>query len=382
MKKLITIFLNLVMELELEQQVGATAYERTENRVAHRNGKRSRTLKTRYGDLILDKPEIREKPFETVIFDRYSRVEQALESAIVESYIQGVSTRRITSIVEALGLKGISADTVSNMSRDLDILVQEFLNRPLECSIPYLIVDAVYLKCRDNGRVISKAVLIIAGVRVDGFREILGLKVADTEDESFWRGLFEELKDRGLTGVQMVISDGHKGIQKAVREGFPGASWQMCLVHYMRAIMRYVPEKVRKDYIPFLKGAIFENEDDIMSIAEDLHYNGYLKAANTIERFLPDIHNYLTFPKEHWKRIRTTNLMERVNKEIKRRSRVLGAFPSDDSLVRLIGSILMNINEEWITGKRYLNMDLFLLEKHQDEINRVESSDNSQIGMV
>ena len=366
-KKLITFFLNLVMESEAEQQAGATRYERSEKRTAHRNGKRSRSLKTKYGDIVLDKPDFREKPFETVVFDRYSRVERALENAIVESYIQGVSTRRVRSIVEALGVKGISADTVSRMAQDLDQEVTAFLNRPIEDSIPYLIVDAVYLKVRDHGRYVSKAVLIIAGVRSDGYREILGLKVADQEDEGFWRALIEELKDRGLTGVQLVTSDGHKGIQKAVLEGFPGASWQMCMVHYLRAIMRNIPVKSQDNYRPHLKAALFENNGDLMEIAEELHYNGYRKAAGTIERFLPDIRNYQVFPKQHWKRIRTTNLMERVNKEIKRRSRVVGAFPSEDSLIRLIGSIIMDINEDWITGIRYLVMDPYHTEACQDE---------------
>ena len=379
MKKLITIFLNLVMEHEAEQQVGATRYERSDKRKAHRNGKCSRCLKTKYGDIVLEKPDLRGKAFETVVFDRYSRVERSLENVIVESYIQGVSTRRVRSVVESLGIKGISADTVSRMAQDLDQEVKAFLYRPIEDSIPYLIVDAVYLKVRDNGRYISKAILIIAGVRNDGYREILGLKVADQEDEGFWRALFEELKDRGLTGVQLVTSDGHKGIQKAVLEGFPGASWQMCMVHYLRAIMRNIPVKSQDNYRPYLKAALFENNGDLMEIAEDLHYNGYRKASGTLERFLPDIRNYQTFPKQHWKRIRTTNLMERVNKEIKRRSRVVGAFPSEDSLIRLIGSIIMDINEDWLTGIRYLVMDPYFTEGCQDEnenliSNLIESS--------
>ena len=373
MKKLITFFLNLVMEHEAEQQIGATRYERSDKRKAHRNGKRSRCLKTKYGDIVLDKPDLREKPFETVVFDRYSRVERSLENVIVESYIQGVSTRRIRSVVEALGIKGISADTVSRMAQDLDQEVKAFLNRPIEDSIPYLIVDAVYLKVRDHGRYVSKAILIIAGVRNDGYREILGLKVADQEDEGFWRALFEELKDRGLTGVKLVTSDGHKGIQKAVLEGFPGASWQMCMVHYLRAIMRNVPVKSQENYHPYLKAALFENNGDLMEIAEDLHYNGYRKASETIERFLPDIRNYQAFPKQHWKRIRTTNLMERVNKEIKRRSRVVGAFPSEDSLIRLIGSIIMDINEDWVTGIRYLVMDPYFTEACHGENRKVVS---------
>ena len=367
MKKLITFFLNLVMEFELEQQTGTSRYERSESRTAHRNGKRSRTLKTRHGDIILDKPDLREKPFQTVVFDRYSRVERALENTIVESYIQGVSTRKVKSIVEALGIEGISADTVSRMAHDLDQAVKEFLERPLEIPIVYLNVDAVYLKVRTHGRYVSKAILLIAGVREDGYRELIGLKVADREDEAFWRSLFDELKERGLRGVQMITSDGHKGIQGAVIEAFPGASWQMCLVHFLRAIMRNIPIKSQDIFRPFLKAALFENNGDLNEIAEDLHYHGYTKAVGTIERFYSDIHNYQTFPKEHWKKIRTTNLMERVNKEIKRRARVVGAFPSEDSLIRLIGSILMDMNEEWITGKRYLSIDPYVIESAQVE---------------
>ena len=366
-KKLITFFLNLVMECELEEQTGTSRYKRSETRMAHRNGKRSRTLKTRHGDIILNKPEIREKPFHTVVFDQYSRVERALENTIVESYIQGVSTRKVKSIVETLGIKGISADTVSRMAHALNQEVREFFERPIEEPIVYLNVDAVYLKVRNHGRYVSKAVLLIAGIRSDGYREILGLKVADREDEAFWRALFEELKDRGLRGVQMVTSDGHKGIQAAVLEAFPGASWQMCLVHFLRAIMRNIPVKSQDNFRPSLTAALFKNEGDLNEISEDLHYHGYYKAVGTIERFSSDIWNYQHFPKEHWRRISTTNMMERVNKEIKRRSRVIGAFPSDDSLVRLIGSILMDMNEEWITGKRYLSIDPYLIESIQDE---------------
>ncbi len=165
----------------------------------------------------------------------------------------------------------------------------------------------------------------------------------------------------------MVTSDGHKGIQAAVLESFPGASWQMCLVHFLRAIMRNITIKSQDTFRPFLKATLFENNGDLNEIAEDLQYHGYTKAVGTIERFYPDIHNYQTFPKEHWKKIRTTNLMERVNKEIKRRARVVGAFPSEDSLIRLIGSILMDIKEEWVTGKRYLSIDPYAIESVQVE---------------
>ena len=356
MKAFITFFLNLVMQYEAEQQAGASRYQRTSNRTATRNGTKPRNIKTRFGDLTLIKPEFREQPFTTVVFDRYSRIEKALVNAISESYIQGVSTRRVRHIMEAFGIKDISADTVSRISKELDEKVEEFLNRPIEQPIIYLIVDAVYVKVRCHGRYVNQAVLLIAGVREDGIREILGVRIADGEDEGFWLSLFEDLKSRGIRGVQLVTSDGHKGIQKAVKVAFLGASWQMCAVHYSRAILRNVPRKFQKKVSELLKSALNGNEEKLSEIAMELEQMGCYKAADTVELFMLDVANYRSFPKEHWRRIRTTNMVERVNAEIKRRTKVVGAFPSQSSLLRLVVSILIDINEDWITGYRYLNM--------------------------
>jgi transposase-like protein len=314
---------------------------------------------TRLGELTLSKPDFRNISFETTVFEKYSRVERAVINAILESYKEGVSTRKIQLIMNQLGIQGVSADTVSRMATELDEQVYEFLNRPIEQPITYLIVDATYLKVRIRSRYVNQAVLIIVGVRADGYREILGLKVAEQEDEGFWLSLFEDLKDRGLTGTQLVISDGHKGIRNAVIRAFTGASWQLCHVHFLRAIMRNLPRKAIPLVIPMVKEKMNGDEDELGLVAQELDKMGYLKAADTIERFLFDVGNYRAFPKSHWKRIRTTNMVERVNAEIKRRSRVVGAFPSSDSVVRLIGSILINMNEEWITGNRYLNMSEF-----------------------
>lgn len=356
MKAFITFFLNLVMQYEAEQQSNAGRYERTDARTATRNGYKSRGLKTRFGDITLSKPEFREKPFTTVIFDRYSRVEKALVNAICESYVQGVSTRRVRSIIERLGVKGISADTVSRIAKELDEKVDEFLNRPIEQPIIYLIVDAVYVKVRHQCRYVNHAVLLIAGVREDGLREILGVMIADSENEGTWISIFDDLKKRGLRGVQMVTSDGHEGIQNAVKVSFLGASWQMCQVHYQRAILRNVPRKSQKQVSELLSTALYGNEERLADIAIHLEKMGYGKAVNTVEKFMFDVANYRAFPKEHWKRIRTTNMVERVNAEIKRRTKVVGAFPSRESLLRLVVSILIDINEEWITGYHYLDM--------------------------
>jgi len=356
MKNLITWFLNQVMLQEALQQAGAAHYERTATRKAHRNGYKNRTLKTRHGELTLQKPQFREFPFETQVFGRYSRVEKALLNAVAESYLQGVSTRRIQEIVAHLGVEQLSSASVSRMAKDLDEQVQAFFTRPIEEPIPYLFVDASYYKVRDGARYVTKAVLVASGVRADGYREILSANVTDCENEAFWAGQFEELKERGLTGVQLVVSDGHTGIQKAAEAAFLGASWQMCQVHCTRAVLRNIPKKLQKEVAEWMREA-YGDEQRLQAVADNLNTMGYRKPANTIERFLPGLISYTAFPKKHWKRIRTTNMLERVNRELKRRTRVVGVFPNDESLLRLVGSILMDINEEWISGRRYLSME-------------------------
>ena len=356
LKKLLTWFLNLVMQFEAMEQINAEPYERVESRKAYRNGYKDRSLKTRLGELKLKKPQFREIPFETKVFDRYSRVEKALINAVIESYLQGVSTRRVQDIVSRLGIENFSASSVSRISRELDEKVEEFLKRPIERPIEYLFVDASYFKVRTESRYVTKAFLIVTGIRDDGYREILGARIADGEDELFWSGLFQDLKDRGLSGVKLVISDGHKGIQKAVEKSFLGASWQMCHVHLVRAVLRNVAKKYHKEIADKIKIAL-EDETKMQELIRELESRGYSKAANTLEHFQFSLWNYRSFPSSHHRRIRTTNGLERINKELKRRTRVVGAFPSDKSFMRLGVSILIDINEEWMTTKRYLSVD-------------------------
>jgi putative transposase len=256
LKKLLTWFLNLVMQLEAIQQSEAEPYQRVKSRKAHRNGYKDRSLKTRVGELTLRKPQFREKSFETKVFDRYSRVEKALINAIIESYLHGVSTRRVQDIVSRLGIEELSASSVSRIAKELDEKVEEFLKRPIEHPIHYLFVDASYFKVRDGSRYVTKAFLVVTGVRDDSYREILGARIADGEDELFWSGLFQNLIDRGLSGVKLVISDGHKGIQKAVEKSFLGASWQMCHVHLVRAVLRNIAKKYHKEIADKLKIAL------------------------------------------------------------------------------------------------------------------------------
>jgi transposase-like protein len=356
LKKLLTWFLNLVMQLESAEQIEAEPYQRIESRKAHRNGYKERSLKTRVGELQLKKPQFREISFKTKVFDRYSRVEKSLINAIIESYLQGVSTRKVKDIISQLGIEDLSASSVSRISKELDEKVEEFLKRPIEHPIPYLFVDASYFKVRTDSRYVTKAFLVVTGIRDDGYREILGAKIADGEDELFWSGLFQDLADRGLSGVKLVISDGHKGIQKAVEKSFLGASWQMCHVHFSRAVLRNVAKKYHKEIVDKIKIAL-EDETKMEDLAEELRKRGYSKSADTIDRFRFSLWNYRTFPRDHWRRIRTTNGLERINKELKRRTRVVGAFPSESSFMRLGVSILIDINEEWLTAKKYLSMD-------------------------
>jgi transposase-like protein len=254
------------------------------------------------------------------------------------------------------GLEHISASEVSRIAEKLDKQVKEFLDRPIEGSIPYLFMDASYFKVRTDGRYVNKALLAVTAIREDGCREILSAKVADNENESCWESCFDSLKARGLKGVKLVISDGHKGIQAAVEKAFLGASWQMCNVHFMRAVLKNISKKDKKEVAYMLKDAL-EDEIKMQELAVVLDEKGYKISADTVDRFRFDLWNYKSFPRQHWRRIRTTNGLERINKELKRRSRVLGAYSNDKSLLRVAVCIMMDINEDWITGKRYLSLE-------------------------
>jgi putative transposase len=358
LRQIITWFLNLVMEEEALAQSGAQRYERTDSRKASRNGYKSRTLLTRYGKIELSKPQFREVPFETQVFERYSRVENAILTAVAESYIQGVSTRRVKKVMKSFGLENISASSVSRITKELDEKVKEFLSKPIEHEILYMFVDATYFKVRDGLHYENKALFVVAGIRDDGLREILGAKLADSEDSLFWEDLFDDLKKRGLRGVKLIVSDGHKGIQKAVKESFIGASWQMCHVHLIRQALKKVPKKKQKEVADKIKEAL-EDRQKYNELIKELDSLGYKSAADTLENFQYDVMNYMQFPKEHWNKIKTTNIMERTNKELKRRSKVVGAFPSPKSVLRLAVSILIDINEEWITGNKYIRIEQF-----------------------
>jgi putative transposase len=356
MRKLTADLLNEVMQLEAEKQIQARRYERTDKRKAHRNGTRPHSLKTIHGKIELQKPQIREFSFKTRVFERYSRVEESVRVAVAESYLEGVSTRKVEKVFSKFGLEHLSASEVSRIAKKLDKSVKDFLDRPIDAPIIYLFVDASYFKVRTDGRYINKALLSVTGIREDGYREILSATVADSEDEPCWESCFDGLKARGLTGVKLVISDAHKGIQAAVERSFLGASWQMCNVHFMRAVLKSIPKKDKREVAYTLKDAL-EDESKMQEVAVILDERGYKKAAETIDRFRFDLWNYKSFPRPHWIKIRTTNGLERINKELKRRSRVSGAYSNDQSLLRVAVCIMIDINEDWITGKRYLSIE-------------------------
>jgi putative transposase len=356
MRSLVAMFLNKVMQAEADRQVGCEPYERCEERLDYRNGYKPRQLTTRFGKVVLAKPQLRNSEFETMVIDKYGRVEKSLVNAVVESYTQGLSTRNIERVVACLGVESLSKSTVSRMAEELDVEVNDFLTRPIERETPYLFIDATYLKIRDDHRYVGKAVFIAVGIRGDGYKEVLGVRIADSEGEEFWREFLEDLKDRGLRGVELVVSDGHRGIKNAVQGSLVGSSWQICHVHFRRSALKSVPMKNRKALNSLLKTAM-DSPEALQGHRRWLAKNGYEKVVTVIDRYLPDLFNYQTAPRHMHKKLRTTNMLERTNAEIKRRSKVVGAFPNEASTMRLVVSILIDHNEEWITDKRHIDME-------------------------
>ncbi len=285
MKHLLTWFLNEVMQEEADQQAGAERYRRTSSRTTYRNGHRKRTLKTWHGELILNKLQLRDIPFQTKIFERYSRIEKTLENAILESYLQGVSTRKIQEIVAHLGVEKNSASYDSKIAAELDQNVDLFLSRAIETHIPYLFVDASYFKVRDGIRYANKALLyankaflVIAGIWSDGFREILGARIAKSEDELTWEDIFAELKERGIDEVGLVIPDGHKEIQAAAERAFPGSSWQMCHVYFIRVVLRKLPKNSHREIAQMLKESLSDSRR-LQECADELEIRGFPRGS-------------------------------------------------------------------------------------------------------
>ena len=402
---------NMLMEAEVDHQVGAKKHERTGKRNTYRNGYRKRSWETRVGEIELAVPKLRKGSYYPSLLEPRRPAEKALLAVVQEAYLKGVSTRKVDNLLKALGLTGIDKSKVSRICKELDQSVEQFRKRQLQESYPYVWLDALYLKVRQNHRIVSMAMVIAVGVDEQGERHLLGFDLGGSEDEAFWLAFLRSLVKRGLKRVQLVISDAHEGLKKALHQVFTGASWQRCRVHFMRNLLARIPHKDKKEVADAVR-LIFEQpslqsaQDQLRQLAEKME-PFYPKAAILLLEAEPDILAYKSFPKEHWRRIHSTNLVERLNKEIKRRTKVIGVFPDQPSVFRLVGSLLNEIDDEWranqrryfsvesmqlmIDSKRFLNKEktLFLVDLATDinveahkPIYTIDKDANKRIEMI
>jgi len=350
-----------ILEAEMTAHLRAEPYERNIDRRGYRNGYRPRHLNTRVGTLTLQVPQDRDGTFSTQLFARYQRNEKALVLALMEMYVEGVSTRKVREITEVLCGTSFSKSLVSELAGQLDEELDAWRNRPLtEATYPYVSVDARYEHVRQGGQVVSQGVLIVAGVRADGHREILAIAVADTESAATYHHLFQGLKARGLSGVRLVTSDAHAGLKAAIDRHFQGASWQRCQVHFARDLVKMVGAGRRSELAADLR-EIFATttREQAMATVESVAARweaSHPLIARLIEEGVEDCLACVAFPLAHHPRIRTTNGMERLNEEIKRRTRVVRIFPNPEACLRLVTALCVEQSEEWVSGRRYLDM--------------------------
>ncbi|MGB9808970.1 MAG: IS256 family transposase [Caldanaerobacter sp.] len=371
--KLLESVLNQILAAQATKQVKAEPYERTEERQDYRNGYYSRSLITRVGTLTLKVPRLRNGKFTTDLFNRYQRSEQALLLALMEMVVNGVSTRKIEEITYELCGTEFSKSTISELCKNLDPIITAWNSRPLrEKSFPFVIVDAMVIRVREEGRVRQRSVLIAVGINEDGYREVLGLMIGDSESEDSWSEFFSWLKQRGLHGVDLVVSDHHSGLVQAICRHFQGATWQRCQTHFMRNILDKTPKALQKELHAKLR-AIFEAPDPrtarmLLNQVLDEYRNKAPKAMEILEEGFEDAIAVLELPEPYRRRLRTTNMLERLNEEIRRRERVIRIFPSRESGIRLIGALLMEQDEKWASGRKYLDMTEYF--EWQKEISK------------
>jgi len=371
--KLLESVLNQILAAQATEQVKAEPYERTEERQDYRNGYYSRSLITRVGTLTLKVPRLRNGKFTTDLFNRYQRSEQALLLALMEMVVNGVSTRKIEEITYELCGTEFSKSTISELCKNLDPIITAWNSRPLrEKSFPFVIVDAMVIRVREEGRVRQRSVLIAVGINEDGYREVLGLMIGDSESEDSWSEFFSWLKQRGLHGVDLVVSDHHSGLVQAICRHFQGATWQRCQTHFMRNILDKTPKALQKEIHAKLR-AIFEAPDPrtarmLLNQVLDEYRDKAPKAMEILEEGFEDAIAVLELPEPYRRRLRTTNMLERLNEEIRRRERVIRIFPSRESGIRLIGALLMEQDEKWASGRKYLDMTEYF--EWQKEISK------------
>jgi putative transposase len=363
-----------LMEAEVSDLIGAERGERNSERLTHRNGYRTRAWSTRAGELELAIPKLRRGSYFPSFLEPRKRSEQALVSVVQEAYVAGVSTRKVDQVVESLGLR-ISKSEVSRICEGLDEQVEAFRNRPLEGRYPYLWLDAKVEKVRDGGRVVRKALVLAYGVHESGYREVIALDVGEAETEAFWRSFLRSLVTRGLTGVQLVISDAHAGLKKAIGQVL-GCPWQRCSVHFLREALGHV-RKDQQGMVAALLRPLFNAETgelarELIGDALERLQKPLPKVAALLEEAEEDLLAFYAFPLDHWPKLRSTNPLERVNREIGRRTDVVGIFPNDKALLRLAASVVIEQNDEWLVGKRYLSIHSL------DELLNDQKEDNTR----
>ena len=350
-----------LMELEVTRHVGAERHERTTARTGQRNGYREREWDTRVGTVELRVPRVRDGSYFPALFEPRRRAEQALAAVVQEAYVQGVSTRRVDDLVKALGMEGVSKSQVSRLCQALDTEVARFRARPLAGPYPYVWLDATFLKVRQDGRVQSAAVVLAVGVTGAGEREVLGLDVGPSEDGAFWLAFLRGLVARGLGGVRLVVSDAHQGLKAAIAAVLQGASWQRCRVHFLRNALALVPKSAQQLVATTIRTVFAQPEPDQARAQWRRVADGFRprfpRLAELLEDAEPDVLAYLGFPRDHWRQLWSNNPLERLNKEVKRRTDVVGIFPTETAVLRLVGAVLAEQHDEWQAGRRYFSAE-------------------------
>ena len=349
-----------IMEAEIEARTGAAKGTRSPMREAQRNGYRERDWDTRAGRIALEIPKLRKGSYFPSFLEPRRTAEKALVAVIQEAYVHGISTRSVDDLVKAMGAGGMSKSQVSRLCMEIAERVDAFLSRPLEGAWPYLWLDATYLKVRDGGRIISKAVILAVAVNEDGKREVLGVATGPSEAEVFWTDFLRRLADRGLRGVKLVIADDHKGLRAAARRVF-NATHQRCRIHWMRNALAHAPAKQRTAVAAMLK-TVFAQEskadaENQWAVVADALREKQHKLGALMDNSRDDVLAYMSFPREHWTQIASTNPLERVNREVKRRADVIGIFPNDAAIIRLVGALMLETNDEWAVARRYMSLE-------------------------
>lgn len=369
--------LNRLMDFDAENAIGAARHERSADRTTYRNGYRDRVLETRVGALDLKIPKFRsgQSYYPGFILEPRRLLEKALTAVIQEAWINGVSTRRVEDLVQAMGMTGISKSQVSKLCKEIDERVASFLERPLEGEWPYVWLDATYLKVRQGGRTVSVAAIIAVAANIDGRREIIGLSIGDSEAMVFWMEFLRSLVKRGLKGVKLVISDAHEGLKAAAFKVFQGTTWQRCRVHTTRNLLARVPKPQQSRLATLLRDAFTapnaEKAHATWRAIADQARSAHPKLAEAMEEAENDVLAYMDFPAAHRVKLHSTNGLERLNKEVKRRADVVGIFPNEASIVRLVGAVLLEANDEWQLQHRYLSIEAFAsVDTVDEEIDR------------